>query len=288
LLGFSPAQEYFTVYSLTSAGVPKPKPVQTLIVKPALSQFYIHPNGVYAYAMFSWTGDGGFAADIVLFTINPKTGKLTNTKRNIANFPPNEAAATSINYMNSKGTTLFTVDNFHEASSTARTVPHDPEYYSSAINAKTGLLSPRAYFYASPLVLGDSIFVVGASRPPITVFSTSAQDVLVQCDSSMLMVCGDDLSAVYIHPSDKYLFLADQSTNEVPIVYISTVLKKLEPSGASIPGIPSTVAFSRDGLLVYAVEGSEILVYVFNPHTGLLTARTIIKATGIGSILPWP
>jgi hypothetical protein len=289
LLGFSPAEEYFTVYSLTSAGVPKPKPVQTLIVKPALSQFYIHPNGVYAYAMFSWTGDGGFVSDIVLFTINPKTGKLTNTKRNIANFPPNEAAATSIDYMNSKGTTLFTVDNFAPSRTdpVSRSIPHDPEYYSSAINAKTGLLSPRAYFYASPLVLGDSIFVVGASRPPITVFSTSAQDILVQCDSSMLMVCGDDLSAVYIHPSDKYLFLDDQSTNEVPIVYISTVLSKLEVSGASIPGIPATVAFSPDGLLVYAVEGSQILTYVFNPHSGLLTARTVINAPGVRSILPW-
>jgi hypothetical protein len=45
------------------------------------------------------------------------------------------------------------VDNFHEPSSTARPVPHDPEYYSSAINAKTGRLSPRAYFYASPWFL---------------------------------------------------------------------------------------------------------------------------------------
>jgi DNA-binding beta-propeller fold protein YncE len=151
-------------------------------------------------------------------------------------------------------------------------------------------LSPRAYFYASPLVLGDSIFVVGASLAglpqPITVFSTSAQDILVQCDSSMLMVCGDDLPAVYIHPSDKYLFLADQSTNEVPIVYISTVLSRLEVSGASIPGIPTTVAFSPDGLLVYAIEGSQILVYVFNPHSGLLTARSTINAPGVGTILP--
>jgi hypothetical protein len=56
LLGFSASGgEYFTVYSLTAAGVPKAKPVQTLSVKPALSRFYIHPNGVDAYAMFSWT-----------------------------------------------------------------------------------------------------------------------------------------------------------------------------------------------------------------------------------------
>jgi hypothetical protein len=49
----------------------------------------------------------------------------------------------------------------------------------------------------------------------------------------------------------------------------------------------STVAFSPDGLLVYAIEGSEILVYVFNPHSGLLTARTTINAPGMSSILPW-
>jgi hypothetical protein len=112
LLGFSASGgEYFTVYSLTAAGAPKAKPVQTLSVKPALSQFYIHPNGVDAYAMFSWSkpepdGNTGYASDIVLFTINPKTGQLTNTKRNIANFPLSEEGFTSINYMNSKGTEL--------------------------------------------------------------------------------------------------------------------------------------------------------------------------------------
>jgi hypothetical protein len=68
---------------------------------------------------------------------------------------------------------------------------------------------------------------------------------------------------------------------------ISLPLKKLKPSGASIPGSPSTVFFSPDELLMYAVEGSEILVYVFNPHSGLLTARTTINAPGVGSIQPW-
>src|ERR1700681_2441925 len=75
-----------------------------------------------------------------------------------------------------------------------------------------------------------------------------------------------------------------------PILYINTLKGELEESRAglqSIPGNPSTVAFSPDGLLVYAVEGSEILTYVFNPHSGLLTARTIINAPGVLSILPW-
>ncbi len=46
-------------------------------------------------------------------------------------------------------------------------------------------------------------------------------------------------------------------------------------------------AVPPDGLLVYALEGNEILVYVFNPHSGLLTARTTINTPGVGAILPW-
>jgi hypothetical protein len=61
---------------------------------------------------------------------------------------------------------------------------------------------------------------------------------------------------------------------------LRTSLRRVDPRD-SIDG-----SFSPGGLLVYAVEGLEIPVYVFNPHTGLLTARTVIKATGVGSILP--
>jgi hypothetical protein len=46
MVGFTPALEYFTVFSLTAAGVPNPKAIQTLNVKPSLHQFVIHPNGL--------------------------------------------------------------------------------------------------------------------------------------------------------------------------------------------------------------------------------------------------
>jgi hypothetical protein len=94
ILGFtSPTAESFSVYALTSAGIPTAKPVQTLVVKPALTQFVIHPNGKLAYAEYSWQDtsagscQGSYYADIVLYTINPKTGKLTNTTKPVANFP---------------------------------------------------------------------------------------------------------------------------------------------------------------------------------------------------------
>jgi DNA-binding beta-propeller fold protein YncE len=107
----------------------------------------------------------------------------------------------------------------------------------------------------------------------------------INCTAAMLLVCGDQIS-VSIHPSNKYLFVADQTTSEVAILYVSSVLQTLVPSEASIPGL-DWIAFSPDGLLVYAAENNEILVYVFNPHTGLLTARTSIAVPGgVGAMLP--
>jgi hypothetical protein len=289
VLGTSTTHECFKVYALSSAGVPAAKPVQTLVVKHALTQFYIHPNGKDAYAMFSWTkdvkGTTEFASDIVLFTINPKTGKLTNTTKNIANFPLNADWSTSINFLNSKGTQLYTTDIFHGPCHTCL----GPSYFSSAINAKTGLLSPRVYFWSDSTrpssFFGGSIFVYDEFS--FNVYSLGANRSLIAgCDASMLLVCGDHLRSVFIHPSNNYLFLLDDTTNEVPILYVNAPLKKLKASGATIPGVPSLIAFSPDGLLVYAAEGKEILVHVFNPHTGMLTARTSIAVKGVNSIIP--
>jgi hypothetical protein len=112
-----------------------------------------------------------------------------------------------------------------------------------------------------------------------------------QCFYENLSVCGDNNGPnIWMHPSSAYIFFYDYSLNEVPILYINTVKDELEESRAglqSIPGNPSTVAFSPDGLLVYAVEGSQILTYVFNPHSGVLTAKTVISSPQVLSLLPW-
>jgi hypothetical protein len=288
VLGTTTTHECFNVYALSSAGVPAAKPVQRLVVKHALTQFYIHPNGTDAYAMFSWTedvhGHTEFASDIVLFTINPKTGKLTNTTKNIANFPLNADFSTSINFLNSKGTELYTTDTFHGPCHTCL----GPSYFASGVNLKTGLLSPRVYFWSDSTrpssFFGGRIFVYDEFS--VKVFSLGApRSLIAGCDASVLLVCGDHLQSVYVHPSNNYLFLLDDTTNEVPILYVSAPLKKLKATGATIPGFPSLLAFSSDGLLVYAAENKEILVHVFNPHTGLLTARTSIAVKGVNSIV---
>jgi hypothetical protein len=290
VLGTTATHECFNVYALSSAGVPAAKPVQTLLVKHALTQFYIHPNGTDAYAMFSWTedvkGTTEFVSDIVLFTIDPKTGKLTNTKRNIANFPLSADWSTSINFVNSRGTELYTTDIFHGPCHTCL----GPSYFSSTIDAKTGLLSPRVYFWSDSThpssFFGGKIFVYDEFSFNVYTMGVEPRSLIAGCDASILLVCGDHLQSVFIHPSNNYLFLLDDTTNEVPILYVSAFLKKLNATGSTIPGFPSLIAFSSDGLLVYAAEGKEILVHVFNPHTGMLTARTSIAVKGVDAMLP--
>jgi hypothetical protein len=296
-------QEYFTVYALTAAGVPTGKPIQTLYVKPAIRRLYIHPNGTIAYGMFWWAqyvnGVSQFASDVVLFTINPKTGQLTNTKKVVANFPLNPNYSTTLFGMNGTGTKLYS----------AKTLAYGPDsssgtqYSYSTINAKTGMLGGQVPFWfdnAYPeidyTVFSDALIAevhnetYNPGQPnEITISSNSdTPNTLITCTAAYVQMCGDNNAGLWMHPSGKYIFVKDESTYEEPILYISTALKRLVPSGSSIPGGAYWVAFSADGLLVFAVENNEILVYVFNPHTGLLTARTSIAVpTGVQQTLPW-
>ena len=298
-LGFSPAIEYFAVYKLTTAGVPNPTPVQTLTVKPSLHQFVIHPNGLIAYGMFSWSqvdgsGDTEYAGDAVLFKINPKTGMLTNTAKNVMNFGLSSNWSPSLLEMANKGAKLYFTYLYH-GSLWAGTY-----YYEANVNATTGALgylnnvwNDDNFNHHQKSVIGSS--VLAQQDNSATPYSNININPLTggfpsfSCDNTMIVQCGDNFgSSLWLHPSNAYLFTDDESVHAVEILYMNLPGQFLVASGASIPGNPSNIAFSPDGLLVYAQEGSQILTYVFNPHSGLLTARTMINAPGVGSILPWP
>ena len=253
VLGFNaPAtEEWFSVHALTSEGVPTLNSIQKLAVKPTLKQFYIHPNGTIAYALFSWTeiihGRLAYASDIVLFTINPKTGKLTNTTKVVANFPGNSNWMTSIYGLDSEGTKLYTEALYVGSSHKAGIV-----YDYATVNAKTGALGKLVQFWfddnlneVETSVFSDALIAqvrqtdFGSRGSGIGVYSNSTSPVkLISCYANNLPVCGDLLGQPWMHPSGKYIFVYDATTFEVPILYISTALKKLVPSGASIPGNP--------------------------------------------------
>jgi hypothetical protein len=304
ILGFiSEGNEMFAVYPLTTAGVPIAKPIQTLAVKPALSQFMVHPNGIDAYGMFSWTqvvgGQTKYVSDIVLFTINPKTGKLTNTTKPVANFPLNARFQTAMYGMNSKGSKLYMAA--HDVGTGVEGTYH---YSYSTINAKTGALGTPIAFWSDTVdpskqqnsAFSDSLIAQVGERFDtggtffINLYPNKAgvnpKDPLIHCTSEMLMVCGDNTANPVLHPSGKYLFFYDESINQQTVVYINTALKKFQATGASVPGASIPTIFSRDGLLAYVVQNTEILVNVFNPHSGLFTATSTIDAPGLLKVIP--
>ena len=286
VIGFTSAtDEFIWVYATTSKGVPIPGSVQKLQVKPALTQFIFQANGKFAYALYSWSDPNPtFFGDIVLFTVNPKTGILTNTRKPVVNFPPDDLGYRTIYGLNDKGTKLYILYSyFPPEEGVGRT------YYYSTINPSTGLLGKPIPFWGDDAEadageisdFSDSLIAqafsddfggpVGIDIYTNKVYS-SKPTPLIACTSKMLPVCADS-ATVKFGPSGKNLFITDNTINSVEIAAVK--VKSLAATD-SIPGIPSTLAFSPNGKIVYAQEGNQVLIYIFDPATGLLGAKSSI------------
>jgi DNA-binding beta-propeller fold protein YncE len=316
ILGFTSAtEEYFWVHATTAEGVPTTDPIQKLTVKPSLAQFFIHPNGSLAYAMYSWMVDDRhcsatpefayYVSDIVLYKIDAKTGLLTKTAKPVAKFPASCSQTTTYG-LNSTGTKLY-VDTYND-----ETDNNDNSFSYYGVNAKTGLLSAAIPFFnfnsgvqafATTVISDTSISMWNNGS------DTLAQGIYVYpnevnpkplfyCGASMSQVCSDNLNypvPFQYDPSGKYLFINDNSTNSVVIAAVDLKHKRLRETGATFPSVnPSIVSFSPDGTLVYAVDNynsddtQTVTIYVFDPSTGrLLTAGDAIDLPlSVGSILP--
>jgi hypothetical protein len=315
VLGFTSVNhESFWVYATTSKGAAVGNPIQTLVVKPALTQFFIHPNGKFAYAMYSWrasdsceNGNNAWFADIVLYTIEPKTGLLTNTKNPVANFPANCFVVTSVAGLNHAGSKLYTngYDGLFESNDNSFS------YYN--IDEKTGLLSKGVQFWnldtgmagGAFYTISDTLFAFwntgeDSLAPGVYVYTDGAslKTPIFVCDAVMAPVCGDnqdDFDAVQFDPLGQYLFFNDQSIASVVVAQVEVKTKRLKETGSSIPGNPGVIAFSPDDKLVYTDSGNvggannkEISIYSFNSSSGLITAHSSFSLpSDVGTILPF-
>jgi hypothetical protein len=110
---------------------------------------------------------------------------------------------------------------------------------------------------------------------------------IFDCEASMLSVCEDFPSSLQFDPSGRYLFLNDESIHRTIVATVDLTHKALRATGSSIPGNPPIISFSPDGRFVYAVENKTVLIYGFNPSSGLLTTqRSISVPLGVGAIAP--
>lgn len=289
------------VYPVTVAGVPTAKPIQTLSVKNQLAQFTIHPNGTVAYAMFFWQPAGTLktASDIVLFTRDPKTGRLTNTTKVVAKFPLSECCTPSNFTLTPKGTKIFLTTDIHQSPS-ALTITYG--YFT--VNPKNGALVKANWSWQDVITetqstgstFGDDLIVqMDELGHGIRVYPMGAKQEstpLIDCTSKMLAVCGDSGSFPQLDPSGKYLTFDDFGVRDIPFASINTAAKMLQETD-SLPGSSTgTVTFSPDESLVYFLEdftqsGSALQVDVHAFHSGKFTGKsTIMVPDGIGGILP--
>jgi hypothetical protein len=284
VIGFTSATtEFIWVYATSSKGVPFPHPIQTLSVKPALAQFIFQPGGKFAYAVFSWSDSNPTSfGDIVLFTVDPNTGILTNTKKALVNFPPDDYGYWTLYGLSSKGTKLYLKQTYYFSPTT-----NGIDYYHAVLDRKTGLLGKLIHFWRddtsngpasstfSDLLIAQDVAPYGFS-PEIDVYANQVYaknpSPLIVCNYKMLSACGDSGTAQF-DPSGKNLFITDTTINSVEI---AAVKAKSLAARDSIPGTPSTLVFSPQGNLVYAIEGQEVLIYVFDPATGLPGAKSSI------------
>jgi hypothetical protein len=293
VLGFtSTSKEYFWVYATNSTGVPAHSPLQTLSVKPALAQFFIHPSGKFAYSLFLWDTPNpnvGPASDIVLFTVSPTSGKLTNTRHAVANFAPFFLGQTTINGLSRSGSKLYSDTNVGYED-----VQGDSfDYYT--VNGSTGVLGSAVPFwsffpesqasgysaFSDQLIAlwnsGEDSLAPGIYLYPNTVNPSTP---LVFCGALMLAVCEDTadyLAPLRFDPAGKFLFLNDDSIHSVLIAAVDLAHGTLRQMTSSIPGNPTNISFSPDEKFVYAVEGKDVLIDGFNASSGLLTTQRSVS-----------
>jgi hypothetical protein len=304
ILGFrSAADEYFSVHATTAAGVPTETPIQKLVVKPALTQFHIHPNGTFAYALYSSTDQTTrqFVGDIVLFTINLKTGELTNTTKAVTSFLPNYYFQTFLYGFNSTGSKFYirAYVNFRDSVGSS--------YSSYTVNAETGALTDATAFWEDDAsIMGTAFSVIsdrligldsnyGFSGGPagIKIYPNAVYppnpppNPVITCTIDMLAECGST-TGMQFDPTGKYLFLTT-TTHGTEVMAIDLAAKELKKTGASMPdALQNGVTFSPDAALVYAIKHpNEVLVYAFDPANGLFTAHSSFTVQSqIGQLVP--
>jgi len=244
-----------------------------------------------------------YVSDVVLYTINPKTGILTNTAKRVANFPASCSQTTAYG-LNSTGSKLYIQTYNNETDNNDNSF----SYYS--VNARTGLLGPAVPYFSfdsgmnafATTVIGNKSVAMWNNgtdtlSPGIYVYS-NAPKLLFFCGASMLQVCSDTLNypvPFQYDPSGQYLFINDSTINSVIIAAVDFTNKRLTETGDSFPSVnPSTVSFSPDGTLIYAVDNfnsngtQTVTIYVFDASTGRLatSGKAVDFLLSVGTILP--
>lgn len=279
------------VYPTNGRGVPTNQPSQHLMFGfsyPVYS-FVADPDGKFAYSAYNWIDNqNNVYTDIVLFTIDQSTGKLTNTGKTVGTYGPNQ---------------YIVLDNLRSGISGRRLYAHWTDdgphtygigYYYYPVNPATGSLGKvETLFYAQTLGCGSSCAVAisdptsanaAACCGPGSGSIALARNVSGQSFACELefAFCNDDVARLYLDPLGRNIFVGDATANQLYLAHIDFATSQLIPTSL-LPGTPP-IDFSPDNRLVYAVNADSIGIYALQSWTGNITATSTLSDSGNVSI----
>lgn len=273
------------VYTTDANGVPQSKPSQHLTFGFAhpVQAFIADRDGKFAYAAVTWyDNQGNFTAQLMLLTIDPATGLLTNTGRTAASYGPSQYFPLESFFFLGSHTRLYTL----QVDDGPHTCIQNYDYF--PVDQTTGLLGNM-----KPLVgWGDcgnmsagtvSDVAMATSDAPYgqgsgtVVVRRIANGEQITCTTTMLTFCGDESNSLAFDPTSRNLFFSDYDSVQVLLAHIDWASGKLLATG-SIPSLPS-LFFSPDSKLVYAIDTNEVESYAFDSASGIFTASSLFSRT---------
>ncbi len=280
------------VYKTDAAGVPHHHPLQhlTFNFSNPVNTFLVDPDGKFAYAAVVSTDPAGYdTALMMLFTIDPLDGKLTDTSTVAGTYGPGLDAILTGFMFGTSGQHLYAASH-----TLFNSECYDPGYLYNVVDQNTGLLTPPAtwlgvgaYCNGAQVATTDLVSAISSSRGGwgsglLWVFYLNGGTIF--CTSSMLEFCGDDAVDINLDPANQNIFFGDGDRNRTYVGRLEFVLASrhsgtIRPTPVSIPGTPP-IFFSPDSRLVYALDADDIGIYAFQPDNGDLTAHSSLPTTG--------
>ncbi|MGC1968639.1 MAG: hypothetical protein WA673_19420 [Candidatus Acidiferrales bacterium] len=290
--------EMLYVYPTNASGVPSGTPVQTLAAT-GVGGIAVDPQRNFVYLEFAGTARAETTPyAIARYVMDPTSGKLTEPVIE-ANYLLDTAASgndcnLAIVGFNPAGTTLYDAifcNGPHGSGSET--------YNMRSVDPQTGALGSDQKIYSFGYYAGSGYANVQFEDNVLFAFvaydnqgpNANVVDIyqlpnvgtpLIQCNYSMLAVCGD-FGRGLAHPSAKYVFLINPQV---------TAIGKLEPAQKAIvsaSSIPYEVQkFSPDGSIAYAVNdvgtAVQIEIYGFDISSGnVMQGGTINLPSGLDS-----
>ena len=263
-------------YNTDAKGAPEPKASQHLKYgfSSQIFSFIVDPNGEFAYAALeTWNGSAD-SYKLVLFTIDPFTGDLTNTWKVAGSYGPSSRIAEFL--FGVSGRRLYSL----EIIDAPYTCGEEYDFYD--VRQDTGSLGQLSYLLGwggcdAPIVgtISDTLTALSNTPRPgwgTIVVNNTFTGQSINCDEAMLAYCGDQSAGLYLDPASKNIFVQDWSTGLTNVAHIDFQNSQLLATPRSIAGIALPI-FSPDGRVVCSPDGwGNIQTYSFDPDTGLLSA----------------